>query len=230
MKSNICIDCNVFIHTSSVIWWTVTQVWKGWTFKTTFMTPFLRTYKLNWVTKQGGLSKCACVTTSFQVNVISGLLLLISLLALSPPSKQVRVQADRVFPMPGESVAIVLAFWRKRSCCWLTTPLIPLRFLYRRRRSLQFASPLLSCLSPCQERGKRRESRGSIKSKKRVFPLCAPAWQKANFQSESMTEEAACLFHYADYLRQRWKLNPHFLIPFLPVWARRDARLLPLIR
>lgn len=196
----------------------------------TFMTPILKTSKLDWVRKQGGGSKCACVTTSFQVNAISGLLLLISLLTLSPPLEQVRVQANHIFPMPGESVAIVLAFWRQWSCRWLTTPLIPLCFLYRRRRSLQFASLLLSCMSPCQERGKRRESRGSIKSKKRVFPLCAPAWQKANFQSEPMTEEAACLFHYADYLRQRWELNPHFLIPFFPVWARRDARLLPLIR
>lgn len=106
------------------------------------------------------------------------------------------------------------SLWRQQSRRWLTIPLIPLCFLFRPRQSSQFASPLLSCMSPCQERGKRRESRGSIKSKKRVFPLRSFAWQKANIQSEPMTEKATCLFQYVHYLWQRWELNYHLWFCF----------------
>lgn len=60
----------------------------------------------------------------------------------------------------------------------VTTPLIPLCFLYRPRRSSQLASPLLSCMSLCQEGGKRRESQGSLKNNNRGFPLSSSrAWK-----------------------------------------------------
>lgn len=179
-----------------------------WTFQPTLMSPLLRACNLDRLKKNmRWIQMCLCVhmhaskchfwTTfsHFPLNFISSV------------SDKWDCRLTTLFPMPGGVCGHCSSFWRQQSCRWLTTPLIPLRFLSRPRRSLQFASLLLSCMSPCQERRKRRESRGSIKSKKRVFPLCSFAWQKANIQSESMTEEAAYLFQYVHYLWWRWHLR-----------------------
>ncbi len=113
---------------------------------------------------------CLCVHVhASKCNFWIRLLSLIFLLTLSPLSVQVRLQADYVFPVPRGVRSYCSSFWRQQSCRWLTIPLIRLCFLYRPRQRSQFASLLLSCMSPCQERGKRRESRGSIKSKTRFI-------------------------------------------------------------
>lgn len=66
----------------------------------------------------------------------------------------------------------------------VTTPLIPFCFLSRPRQSPQLASVLLSCMSLCQERGKRGESQGSFKNNNRGFPtLMFSRFRTANIWS-----------------------------------------------
>lgn len=126
----------------------------------------------------------------------------------------VRLQAHYVFPMPGESVAIVLASDGSRAvvdwqhhwfpCASCTDP--------------DRAHSLFHCSYHACRRARREEkegkARGIIESKKRVFPLCSFVRQKANIQSESMIEEPACLFQYVHYLWQRWELNYHLWFSF----------------
>lgn len=151
--------------------------------------------------------------------------------------------------MPEESVAIVLGSdGIQQSSRWRTTPLIRLGFLYR--QNSQFASLHLSCMSPPEPGENRRKRRGSLegvlsKSKKvkRVVPLCS-LLDKRQILSQRGGEAYCWLIHF--FYIYIWVLpcssiciiceeggsltTTFIMILSLPVWARRDARLLLAIR
>lgn len=105
-----------------------------------------------------------------------------------------QVNTEIHFPLNLLKCSLTKLSWCQRSLqplFWpVTTPLIPLCFLSRPRQSSQLASVLLSCMSLCQERGKRRESQESFKNNNRGFPLsCSLIWERPIFDLRWRSEE-----------------------------------------
>lgn len=112
-----------------------------------------------------------------------------------------------------------------------TTPLIPLCFLSRPRQSSQLASVLLSCMSLCQERGKRRESQGSFKNNNRGFPAsCSVVWEQPifNLSWKSKEEEVAVEVFAAFFSLLLVELGTNYQFHFIIKYNKMQE--VPLIR
>lgn len=104
----------------------------------------------------------------------------------------------------------------------VTTPLIPLCFLSRPRQSSQLASVLLSCMSLCQERGKRGESQGSFKNNNRGFPVsCSVVWEQPIFnlhwksvEGEVVVEEVFAAFFSLLLVELGTNYQFHFIVKY----------------
>lgn len=146
------------------------------------------------------------------------------------PSVLVRLQADYIFPMPRESLAIVLASDGNRAVADWQYHWFPCASCTDPDR----AHSLLLCTYHACHRARREEKEGKaggVLRARRGFFLSGLMLDKKPMSNLNRWQKKLCIcFSVCIICRQRWELNYHFLILFLPVWARRDARLLLLIR